>query len=162
MAANPGPCPLDIKVRGSIDGAPWVTPVNFDEVRPLTRHLVTACYIVIAYLTGMRASEVLALGSGGCPDPGDSDPSRARRSLIYARQFKTARDTDGNHVSAEVLREAPWVAVPEVAAAVRVLEAIAGPGLLFATGSRSSPPGSTPAPSGLAETPRSRTIRTVP
>jgi hypothetical protein len=136
LAANPGPCPLDIKVRGSIDGTPWVTPVNFDEVRPLTRHLVTACYIVIAYLTGMRASEVLALESGCCPDPGDSDPSRARRSLIYARQFKTARDTDGNHVSAGVLREAPWVAVPQVAHAVRVLEAIAGPGLLFATGRR--------------------------
>lgn len=58
-----------MKVRGSIDGAPWVTPVNFDGVRPLTRHLVTACYIVIAYLTGMRASEVLVLESGCCPDP---------------------------------------------------------------------------------------------
>ncbi|MER7679117.1 hypothetical protein [Streptomyces sp. NPDC096934] len=85
------------------------------------RPLLTACFIVLGYLTGMRTGEILALENGCCPDP-QGPPEAARRHLIYARQFKGARDEDGNHQSAGVVREAPWVAVPQVVAAVRVLE----------------------------------------
>jgi len=52
---------------------------------------------------------VLALDVGCCPDPeGTGDHSSGvRRYLIRGRQFKTARDDDGNHLSAGVIRETP-------------------------------------------------------
>jgi hypothetical protein len=80
---------------------------------------------------------VLALDVGCCPDPEPTDAdetSGIRRHLIRARQFKTARDADGNHLSTGLIRAAPWIAVPQVVTAIRVLEHLAGPvGLLFPT-----------------------------
>ncbi|MBF6083168.1 integrase [Nocardia cyriacigeorgica] len=131
---NPGRCPLDIPITGLIEGDPWVSAIDFDQVEPFVRLLTTACFVVIAYLTGMRPSEVLALEVGCCPEPrpGRDDSSGGRRHLIHARHFKTARDADGNHRSAGELREVPWVAVPPVVTAIRVLERLNGPaGLLF-------------------------------
>ncbi len=136
LAENPGGCPLDVPVTATIDGEPWTEAIAFDRARPMTRHLVTACFVVIAYLTGMRSSEVLALGAGCCPDPEDTGDrsTEARRHLIRARQFKTARDEDGNHLSAGEMRDAPWIAVPQVVTAIRILERLTGPaGLLFPT-----------------------------
>lgn len=138
LVEHPGPCPLNVPITGMIDGGPWTAAVAFDQVGSLVRHLTTACFIVIAYLTGMRASEVLALDVGCCPDPEPRDmgvqASSARRHLIRGRQFKTARDDEGNHLSSGVLREAPWLAVPQVVAAIRVLESLVEPAsLLFPT-----------------------------
>jgi hypothetical protein len=138
LADHPGGCPLDVAITGRIDNEPWIEAIAFDRAKPLARHLSTACFVVIAYLTGMRASEVLALEVGCCSDPepeGSGEQSGARRHLIRARQFKTARDEDGNHVSTGVMREAPWIAVPQVVTAIRVLERLGRPtGLLFPTG----------------------------
>ena len=136
LAQHPGGCPLDGPVTGRIDGEPWTDAIAFGQAGSMTRHLVTACFVVIAYLTGMRSTEALALETGCCPDPGGTEArsSEARRHLIRARQFKTARDDDGNHLSAGVTREAPWIAVPQVMTAIRILERLAGPsGLLFPT-----------------------------
>ncbi|WP_405735007.1 hypothetical protein OG607_41685 [Streptomyces sp. NBC_01537] len=48
--------------------------------------------------------------------------------------FKNASDQDGNHHSAGYLREVPWVAIPPVVTAIRVLEKIVPDGgLLFDT-----------------------------
>ena len=109
---------------GRIDGEPWTDAIAFGQAGAVTRHLVTACFVVIAYLTGMRSTEVLALETGCCPDPGatEAHSSESRRHLVRARQFKTARDDDGNHLSAGEMREAPWIAVPQVVTAIRVLE----------------------------------------
>lgn len=131
--ANPGPAPLAVPMRGTAAGKPWRDYIEFHEAGRMIRFLNTACFIVVAYLTGMRPSEVLALEAGCCPAPEQQDDRTAvRRHLIYGRQFKTARDDDGRHISGGLPREVPWVAVPQAAAAIRVLEQIAGDtGLLF-------------------------------
>ncbi|WP_109036348.1 hypothetical protein [Streptomyces rubrogriseus] len=51
---HPGPCPLDITIAGRIDNRPWRQVIDFGEVATLLRHLATACFVVVAYLTGMR------------------------------------------------------------------------------------------------------------
>ncbi|MGW1816239.1 integrase [Streptomyces sp. NPDC002125] len=128
---NPGRCLLDTPITAKLGGEPWHGPFDFHDVPGILKHLVTACFIVLGYLTGMRTGEILALENGCCPDP-QGPPEAARRHLIYARQFKVARDDDGNHQSAGVVREAPWVAVPQVVTAARVLEQLGGHELLFA------------------------------
>ncbi|WP_051866604.1 hypothetical protein [Streptomyces griseus] len=128
---NPGRCLLDTPITAKLGGEPWHGPFDFHDVPGVLKHLVTACFIVLGHLTGMRTGEILALENGCCPDP-QGPPEAARWHLIYARQFKVARDEDGNHQSAGVVREAPWVAVPQVVTAVRVLEQLGGHGLLFA------------------------------
>jgi hypothetical protein len=136
LAEHPGGCPLDVPITGRIDGEPWIEAIAFGRAKSVVRHLTTACFVVIAYLTGMRSSEVLALDAGCCPDPEDTGDhsSEVRRHLIRSRQFKTARDDDGNHLSTGVMREAPWIAVPQVVTAIRILERLVGPaGLLFPT-----------------------------
>ncbi|MFE9367874.1 integrase [Streptomyces sp. NPDC006978] len=121
---QPGPSPLPIPVTGTIGGQPWRDAVDFTEALDLRRHLTTACFIVIAYLTGMRPGEVLGLRSGCCPDPERDEDGDLPQHMIYGHVYKTARDADGNHLSAGVLREAPWVAITPVVHAVRVLERI--------------------------------------
>ena len=79
----------------------------------------------------------MALRAGCCPEPppcAEYDGSAAHRHLIRARHYETAYDEDGNHLSEGVLRPAPWVAVPQVVTAIRILEQQAAPsGLLFPT-----------------------------
>ncbi|WP_434795724.1 integrase (plasmid) [Streptomyces albidoflavus] len=126
MRSNPGPCPLATPVTGLVEGTPWTAFIDFTETGELMRHLGTACFIVLAYLTGMRPAEVLGLETGCCPDP------ETGLHLIYGRVFKNATDQDGNHYSAGHVREVPWVAIPPVVTAIRVLERIAPDGgLLF-------------------------------
>lgn len=132
-SANPGPCLLDVPVTARLGGRPWHDPFEFDGVRSLLKHLVTACFIVMAYLTGMRPGEILGLAAGCCPDPEGAEGDAATRHLVFGREFKSARDEDGNHDSAGVVREAPWIAVPQVVTAIRVLERFTGEDrLLFA------------------------------
>jgi hypothetical protein len=95
-------------------------------------HLGTACFIVIAYLTGMRPGEVLGLRSGCCPDPEPGSECRTGRHLIRGKTFKTAIDEHGNHDSTGADRDVPWVAIMPVVNAIRVLERMVPPGgLLF-------------------------------
>ncbi|WP_199923047.1 hypothetical protein [Streptomyces sp. NRRL B-24484] len=96
------------------------------------RHLGTACFIVIAYLTGMRPGEVLGLRTGCCPDPPPEPDGTPGRHLVRGREFKTARDEDGNHLSRGTERALPWVAIAPVVNAIRVLERMVPDGhLLF-------------------------------
>ncbi|MEV0259004.1 integrase [Streptomyces sp. NPDC050732] len=126
LARHAGPCPLEIKPAGKVDGRRWREHLDYYEIASLVRHLGTACFIVIAYLTGMRPGEVLGLRSGCCPPP------RSGRHLIYGHTFKTAQDEHGHHVSAGLLREVPWVAITPVVRAIRVLEGLVPTGgLLF-------------------------------
>ncbi|MFG2488014.1 integrase [Streptomyces virginiae] len=123
---HPGPCPLTTPVTGRIEGERWTPAVDYTEIRTLMRHLGTACFIVIAYLTGMRPGEVMGLSTGCCPEV----PSG--QHVIQGRVFKGSSDEEGNHHSAGTLRDVPWVAIAPVVAAVRVLEKIVPDnGLLF-------------------------------
>ncbi|WP_393087201.1 hypothetical protein [Streptomyces sp. LN704] len=124
---NPGPCPLSTPVTGTVEGRPWTDSIDFTQTPQLMRHVSAACFIVLAYLTGMRPGEVMALEHGCCPAPSDGD-----RHLIYGRVFKGVHDQDSNHYSAGPVREVPWVAIPPVVTAIRVLERLAPEGgLLF-------------------------------
>jgi integrase len=79
------------------------------------RHLLTACYIVIAYLSGMRDGEVLSLRVGCCYMKLTRDGLRTRY-MVRGRVYK-GRGVDGD--------EGDWVVNEPVVRAVRVLERIA-------------------------------------
>ncbi|WP_405801107.1 integrase [Streptomyces halstedii] len=131
-ADRPGPCPLPMPVTGRVHGRLWREQIDFNEAAELKRHLGTAGFIVLSYLTGMRPGEVLGLRSGCCPDPQPDADGKVGRHLIRGHEFKTARDEDGNHQSAGVEREVPWVAIAPVVNAIRVLERMVPAGhLLF-------------------------------
>ncbi|MFJ9146584.1 integrase [Streptomyces sp. NPDC102270] len=118
-------CPLPTQITGTVAGRPWTDHVNYSEAHMLMRHLGTAAFIVMGYLTGMRTGEVLGLRSGCCP------PVASGRHLIYGHVFKTARDEHGNHLSSGMEREVPWVAITPVVKAIRVLERIVPHGALL-------------------------------
>lgn len=125
-------CPLGIPITGRIDGKPWRDDIDYVEAWPLWRHLGTAAFIVCAYLTGMRPSEVLGLTTGCCPDPEPDAAGTVGRHLIRGREYKSAVDEHGNHLSAGTDRDAPWVAITPVVNAIRVLEKmVPDGGLLF-------------------------------
>jgi hypothetical protein len=50
-------CYLFTQVRACLDGAPWLPGFDYHRMPELSRMLQTACYVVIAYLSGMRDSE---------------------------------------------------------------------------------------------------------
>jgi integrase len=122
---NPGPCPLATPITGLVDGTPWREFITYDEAADLMRILGTACFVVIAYLTGMRPGEVLGLRTGCCRD------SDSGRHLIHGHTYKHARDEKGHHLSAGELRDVPWVAILPVVNAIRVLERIVPEGALL-------------------------------
>ncbi|MBV6702754.1 hypothetical protein KV557_37615, partial [Kitasatospora aureofaciens] len=75
---------------------------------------------------------VLGLHTGCCPDPPPEPDGNPGRHLIRGREFKTARDEDGNHLSRGTERALPWVAIAPVVNAIRVLERMVPEGhLLF-------------------------------
>ncbi|MGW0962212.1 integrase [Streptomyces gelaticus] len=119
---RPGPCPLDTPVTGLVNGQPWREKIDFYEVSSLRRHLGTAAFIILSYLTGMRPDEVLGLRSGCCPDPTPSPDGSVGRHLIRGHEYKTATDEDGNYATSGAERDVPWVAITPVVRAIRVLE----------------------------------------
>lgn len=122
VSRRPGPCPLLTPITGTIGGRAWREAIDFNEIHDLVRHLGTAAFIVCAYLTGMRPGEVLGLRTGCCPDPSSDDDGTTSHYLIRGLVYKTALDEHGNHDSAGVEREVPWVAITPVVNAIRVLE----------------------------------------
>lgn len=52
------------EVRGQLDERPWLRAIIFNDVKVYLRMLHAACYIVIAYLSGMRDSEVKHMRRG--------------------------------------------------------------------------------------------------
>jgi hypothetical protein len=66
----------------TVDGIPWHPGhMKFDDAPGYARLLHTACYIVIAYLSGMRPGKILALATGGL----HHDPERDLWTLIGTR-----------------------------------------------------------------------------
>jgi integrase len=119
--------PLPVTRR--LDSEPWIpgiathprSPGSLDE---LARLLQTACYVIIAFLSGMRDSEVKHLRRRCLAVSRDAD-GRPYRWRITSVAFKGERDA---------ARTAIWVVGQPVALAVKVLEKLqpAGAGLLFA------------------------------
>ncbi len=110
---------LRAQLVGQLDGACWRGPIAYHEIAEMMRLLHAAAYIVIAYLSGMRDSEVKHLRKGCIRSSCRSDGTVHRRK-ITSLAFKGESDVRG--VSAS------WVVTEPVEQAVAVLERICGDG----------------------------------
>lgn len=125
---TPWTCYL-LPITGRLDGQPWISGVATHHFNPgsldqLARLLQTACYVIIAFLSGMRDSEVKHLRRGCLKVTRDTN-RRPCRWKITSLAFKGERDPAGT--------TATWVVGEPVAQAIKVLEELqpAGTDLLF-------------------------------
>lgn len=119
--------PVGAPITGVIDGVAWRhKQIGYSEARHMAVLLRTACFIVIAYLSGMRPGEVLNL-QRGCVS---RDPTSGIW-MIQGRKFKGAIDSNGEKIPQGEVRVDPWVVVEETARAVEVLEHLHDQPLLF-------------------------------
>lgn len=95
-------------------GRPWRGPITPTDLVLERRMLQAACYVVCAYLSGMRDSEVQELRRG-CHEVGRSGDGLIERHKLRGRTFK-GHGAQG--------REATWVVIDPVGRAVEVLEAM--------------------------------------
>ncbi|NJO36670.1 MAG: integrase [Rhizobiales bacterium] len=97
------------------EAGPWHgSPVtSTKQVRQLIDRIYDACFVVVAYLIGARASEILGLQAGCIEQHPASDGAESFTYLI-GRIYKTARGKDG-----EAHR---WVAPAPVQRAIMVME----------------------------------------
>ena len=121
--------PLDAEIRGRIEGRPWTQAIDYYEVDALVERLATACFIVTAYLTGMRPEECRGLERGCCRRADPNDESSGYE--IHGKVFKV-RGSDGNFVSGGQERDQPWVTIDPVARTIAVMEKMHSHHLLFA------------------------------
>ena len=105
-------CYLFTPVRACIDSAPWLTGFDYHRMPELSRMLLTACYVVIAYLSGMRDSEVKHLQRDCVSRQRDAQGNVYRRT-ITSRAFKGETPKGVT---------ASWVVSESVERAVGVLE----------------------------------------
>lgn len=116
---------FDLDVQGRLDGRPWIGQIvtsHFHDhgLAVLARMLQTAAYIVIAYLSGMRDSEVKALARGCLRTETDST-GRPYRWKVTSLSFKGEDDPRGV--------KAIWNVGEPVARAITVLEMLQPPGV---------------------------------
>jgi len=127
---------LSLSPRATLPGPagraslPWSGELDPDQVDAHRRVVSTACLITVAYLTGMRADEVLGL-SRGCCTPTASTPGAAATGYeIRGRTYKAAVAASRS-LPEGVDREHPWVAIKPVANAIAVMEDLHDSDLLF-------------------------------
>jgi len=117
---------------GRLDGRPWLDAIVSDQrlpsqngLRRLTTLLQAAAYAVIAFLSGMRDSEIKELRRG-CLHVQRDDTGRIYRYKVASRAFKGENDPRGV--------DATWVIGAPASRAIRVLERMqpAETDLLFA------------------------------
>lgn len=133
--------PLPTRVHGRIDDTPWCSAIDYYDVDRLMRMLMIASFIVTAYLSGMRVEECRALERGCCV-PVAAHQNTPPHYEVRGRSFKDALDRNGDSIPGGREREAPWLVLEPVAAAVNLAERLHhGPHLFPAsafTSSRSS------------------------
>ena len=118
---------LDAPVTARIDGHSWLPRrIGYHHAPQFARLLSTACFVVIAYLSGARAGEILNLRRG-CIDRDDDNDLWLMRGLYY----KGAKDKDGSKLPEGEIRRDPWVVTETVARAISVLERLHPHQLLF-------------------------------
>jgi integrase len=115
---------LDLPVHAQLDGQQWIDGFATDHNHPestacLARHLQAACYITIAYLSGMRDCEVKHLRRGSLRIDRDEN-GKPYRWKVASLAFKQENDPEGV--------PAVWVVGESAARAVQVLEALQPPG----------------------------------
>ena len=113
---------VDTEIRSTLDGRPWLDGVRWDRIETYVRLLHAASYIVIAYLSGMRDSEVKHM-KRGCHSVWRDEEGRPVRHRITSQAFKGEDTPEGV--------EATWIVGAAAAKAVRVLEALQPAGQLY-------------------------------
>ncbi len=120
---------LSSPVRGVVDGRPWrADRIHYEEVPGLARLLSTACFIIVAYLSGARAGEILNLRRDCI-----THDQATGLWLMTGLYFKDAQHEDGSKIPEGQIRPDPWVIIEIVANAVTVLERLHPSQLLFPT-----------------------------
>jgi hypothetical protein len=116
---------LRAEMRAPVDDRPWRSAIGYEELPQVARLLHTACYLVIAYLSGMRDSEVKHLRRG-CVGVRRDNTGRVYRRTVTSQAFKGETSPAGV--------EATWVVGEPVERAIAVLERLQPPDqpLLFA------------------------------
>ncbi|MFJ8111639.1 hypothetical protein [Streptomyces sp. NPDC096132] len=104
--------PLHHRVQGQIDGRRWLKQISYYDVGQFERLLQVSCWIVIAYLSGLRDSEIKHL-QRGCVSAQRDTGGRIYRYQLRGLAFKG----EGVHGAA-----ATWIVTAPVARAVAVLE----------------------------------------
>lgn len=102
----------------------WIDEKTASNPLRARQLLSAAALIVTAYLTGMRADEVLALQRGCCA------PAPTGGFTIHGRTFKSAI-AKGRAVPAGIDREHPWRAIQPVADAITAMEALHDSPIIF-------------------------------
>lgn len=120
---------LHYDATGLLEGKPWTDhPISYNQAPMLARHLQTACFVIVAYLSGARPGEVLALRRG-CVTRDEAQDLW----LMTGKHGKGVVDADGNKKPEGELRAEPWVVVEPAARAAAVLERLHSSPLLFPT-----------------------------
>ncbi|WP_329309746.1 hypothetical protein [Streptomyces sp. NBC_01262] len=119
---------LNTRFTAPRDGGAWRRDITYDEAPELARLLSTACLVIVAYLSGARAGEVLNLRRG-CV----TRDTETGLWLMRGLYFKGSVDKDGNRIPEGTVRPDPWVVIEVVAKAVEVLERLHPSPLLFPT-----------------------------
>lgn len=104
---------LEHRVQGRLDGRPWVAAISYDDVPRHLSLLQTACWVVIAYLSGMRDSEIKHLKLG-CVTTRRAPDGTVYRHELTSLAFKGEADPRGV--------TATWIVTAPVARAVAVLK----------------------------------------
>lgn len=109
---------LDQRINGRLDGRPWIlgfrtNPHEVDSLSRMSSLLQTACYIVIAFLSGMRDSEIKHLQTGAAECVADSQGT-PMRWFAHSLAFKGEEEVAGV--------PAMWIIGEPAARAIRVLE----------------------------------------
>jgi hypothetical protein len=114
-------------LNGRLDGRAWRGErIHFDDAPTLARLLATACFVIVAYLSGARPGEVLNLRRGCITRDAVSG-----LWLMEGLYFKGAEDENGNKLPEGEVRHDPWVVIELVAQAVEVIERLHPRPLIF-------------------------------
>jgi hypothetical protein len=104
-------------IEATIDGKPWCDGIDHKDLRALQHSLMAAALVIVAYLTGMRPHEVLAL------QPGCSVRQRISATVdrysIHGHKYKRVRRDGRSNPDGE---ERSWTTIPPVAQAIETLE----------------------------------------
>ncbi len=136
LGLEPGGMDIDIS-DNPLTGKPWRPRFGLQEVAAESRCLVAACYVVIAYLSGMRVSEVASLRR-------DCYTSERTADGVLVRHKLKGTTVKGKTAPTP----ATWVTVEPVKKAVDVLLAVHQDDVLF---TRSIVQGGAPAGTALTD-----------
>ncbi|MFE3956054.1 hypothetical protein ACFXPS_17905 [Nocardia sp. NPDC059091] len=132
---------FDIEITGRLDGEAWIHGISLNHIDQhglarLARMLQSACYVTVAFLSGMRDSEIKHLRRG-CLSVERDDQGCAFRWKATSLAFKGEEDSSGV--------EATWVIGQPAARAIQLLEQLHPPTTEFLFSALPHSPGKGPA-----------------